>query len=405
MDTLRHATQLLQPFMGETRRGTWLALAFHEAHRSLYDAIPLAGAPRDFTVQCVRLLLDRGCLGPRHALSLLLEVVGAEAGDERWPAFQALIAELDRPCGASRVAPVPLSTSQKMKLSARSGRERPMRLTRIPEMRRDLQKIAGCDNPARAIDILFIHGLGGDAWTTWMADPDSIDSFWPGWLAEDLPDAGLWTLGYAASGSKWKEESMPLADRGTQVLDLLSNEGLGERPLAFITHSMGGIVAKQLLRNAESFGVPRFEMIAASTCGIAFIATPHSGANIASFAELAAAIYRTNEHVKELTAHDPRLRELHGWFLNKYLEAHKIVCRTYCERRELRPDLPLLGIRLPKGILVVDATSAEPNIKGERAIPLDEDHISICKPVSRDAQLYKGMLRFLQECLASTARP
>jgi hypothetical protein len=37
----------------------------------------------------------------------------------------------------------------------------------------------------------------------------------------------MWTLGYAASGSKWKEESMPLADRGNQLLDLLSIEGLG----------------------------------------------------------------------------------------------------------------------------------------------------------------------------------
>lgn len=71
---------------------------------------------------------------------------------------------------------------------------------------------------------------------------------------------------------------MPLADRGNQVLDLLSSEGLGQRPLVFITHSMGGIVAKQILRNADDLGVKRFEPILAQTRGIAFIATPHSGA-------------------------------------------------------------------------------------------------------------------------------
>ena len=194
---------------------------------------------------------------------------------------------------------------------------------------------------------------------------------------------------------------MPLADRGNQVLDLLNNEGLGERPLAFITHSMGGIVVKQILRNADDLGVKRFAPILAQTRGIAFIATPHTGAHIANFAELAAAIYRTNEHVKELSAHDPRLRELHGWFLNKYLDNHPVVCRTYCEKRELRPEIPLLGIRLPKGLLVVDESSAEPNIKGERAIPLDEDHVGICKPADRSAQIYKGMLRFVRDCLAT----
>lgn len=285
-------------------------------------------------------------------------------------------------------------------------KEPPMLLTRIPEpdARRGLQKIAGCDEDARLIDIVFIHGLGGDAWTTWMADKDDIGTFWPNWIAADLPQAGLWTLGYAASGSKWQEESMPLADRGNQVLDLLSNEGLGERPLAFVTHSMGGIVAKQILRHAESFGVDRWEAIAKQTKGIAFIATPHSGAHVANFAELAAAVYRTNEHVKELSAHDPRLRELHGWFL-KYQRGQSLICRTYCERRELRPEIPLLGIKLPKGILVVDETSAEPNIPGERAVPLDEDHISICKPDSRDAQLYKGVVRFLKDCLAAAQVP
>lgn len=281
-----------------------------------------------------------------------------------------------------------------------------MLLTRIPEpdARRGLQKIAGCDDDTRGIDIVFIHGLGGDAWTTWMADKDDIGTFWPNWIAAELPQAGLWTLGYAAEGSKWKEESMPLADRGNQVLDLLSNEGLGERPLAFVTHSMGGIVAKQILRHAESFGVERWEAIAKQTRGIAFIATPHSGAHVANFAELAAAIYRTNELVKELSAHDPRLRELHGWFL-KYQRGGKVICRTYCEKRELRPEIPLLGIKLPRGILVVDETSAEPNIPGERAVPLDEDHLSICKPPSREAQLYKGVVRFLKDCLAATSRP
>jgi len=285
-------------------------------------------------------------------------------------------------------------------------RSKPVLLSKIPDERerRDMQKIAGCDNADRLLDIVFIHGLGGDSWTTWMADTDAIQTFWPNWLPEKFPQAGLWTLGYAANSSKWKEESMPLADRGNQMLDLLANEGIGERPLAFITHSMGGIVAKQILRHAESFGVTRWEAMAQNTKGIAFIATPHSGAHIANFAELAKAVYRTNEHVAELAAHDPRLRELHGWFLN-FQRKHQLICRTYCERREVRPEIPILKIKLPKGILVVDETSAEPNIPGERAIPLDEDHISICKPADRDAQLYKGIVRFLNDCIKATSHP
>jgi hypothetical protein len=62
-------------------------------------------------------------------------------------------------------------------------------------------------------------------------------------------------------------------------------------------------------------------------------------------------------------------------------------------------------IRLPNGVLIMDETSAEPNIPGERAIPLDEDHISICKPSSPEAQLYKSISRFLNQCLEAISHP
>ena len=260
-----------------------------------------------------------------------------------------------------------------------------------------LAKVSGCENPERAADVVFVHGLGGNARATWMADDKREETFWPAWLAADFPQLGVWTLGYAADVSKWKAESMPLADRGNAVLEQLSNKGLGRRPLIFIAHSLGGIVVKQILRHAESLGVARWEAIANQTRGIAFIATPHSGANIANFAQFISAVLRTNEQVEELAAHHPRLRELHGWFLNKYLDRVQVVCRTYCEKREVRPEV--LGIKLPKGILIVDETSAEPNIRGERAIPLDEDHISICKPAARGAPLCDSIWCFIEDCL------
>ena len=109
MNRIERAADLLTPFMGEERRDTWLTLAFFAEHRDVYDAIPQRGATRDFVVACVRRLLDRGRAGSRHALSLLLEAVRSEAGEERQPAFQALIEELDRPClaGADLAAAPP----------------------------------------------------------------------------------------------------------------------------------------------------------------------------------------------------------------------------------------------------------------------------------------------------------
>ena len=116
---------------------------------------------------------------------------------------------------------------------------------------------------------------------------EAAQGFWPSWIGSDFANVGVWTLGYRADVSAWTSESMPLADRGTAILETLANEGIGERPVVFITHSMGGILAKQILRHATSFGVKRWEAIARNTRGIAFLATPHAGADLAGFAELA----------------------------------------------------------------------------------------------------------------------
>ena len=270
-----------------------------------------------------------------------------------------------------------------------------------------LSALANCESPARVCDVVFVHGLGGGSHSTWACS-DAAQGFWPEWIGADFANVGVWTLGYRADASAWTSESMPLADRGTAILETLANEGIGERPIIFITHSMGGILTKQILRHATSFGVKRWEAIARNTRGIAFVATPHAGADLAGFAELARLVLRTNEHVAELRAHHPRLRELHAWFL-KFQSDQKVLCRTFCETRELRPTV--LGLSLPKGILVVDQTSAEPHVQGEVAIPLDEDHVSISKPSDRSAPLYKSLRRLIDEVLseggadAEPARP
>ena len=64
-----------------------------------------------------------------------------------------------------------------------------------------LHQVAGCDNPGRQVDVVFIHGLGGDAFGTWRCS-GAEDAFWPAWLAEEVPEAGVWTLSYPAGPTR-----------------------------------------------------------------------------------------------------------------------------------------------------------------------------------------------------------
>jgi hypothetical protein len=249
-----------------------------------------------------------------------------------------------------------------------------------------LNSIANTEQGDRGGDVIFVHGLEGDARGTWHP-AGRPEAFWPAWLGEELPGVGIWSLGYELHASAWLGGTMPLADRATETLHLLETHGIGARPLVFVTHSFGGLLVKQMLRHARDFGQPGWQAIAGQTKGVVFLSTPHSGSNVANWARYVRTVLRLSETVEELRAHDSRLRELSTWY-RQAVDELGIQTRVYYEKQATR------------GVLVVDPTSAEPGLKGVIPIPLDADHLTICKPESKDALVYRSVKQFIERCLA-----
>lgn len=248
-----------------------------------------------------------------------------------------------------------------------------------------LHRIAGCDDDARRADVVFIHGLGGDAFATWRHGADASTS-WPHWLGEAHPEVGVWSLGYAASptrlarvkawftdGSRDAGHAMPLPDRGLQVLDLMVQRGLGQRPILFVCHSLGGLVAKQVLRRSADADDAGRRSVAEATRAVLFLATPHAGAALATMLDAFRTVFGTTVSIEDLRAHDAHLRDLGDWYRDN---AGRLGVETaaYFEWRTIG------------GVKIVDPTSANPGV-GAAPVGLDEDHLSIAKPRDRDAQV------------------
>jgi pimeloyl-ACP methyl ester carboxylesterase len=246
-----------------------------------------------------------------------------------------------------------------------------------------LLKISGCDNGSRIADVIFLHGLGGDVLTTWRFG-DAESTSWPHWIGAEFPEVGVWSVGYAASPTKWSRfrgffsrkyrdsgHSMPLPDRALQVLDLMSQRDLGTRPILFICHSLGGLLAKQILRAASDSAQPQKNSVFAHTRGILFLATPHAGASLASMVSTFRKILGATVSIEDLRAHDAHLRNLLDWYRNHSANIRTV---TYFETRDV------FGAR------IVDQTSAHPGV-GVDPVGLDEDHISIAKPRDKEAQV------------------
>ena len=167
--------------------------------------------------------------------------------------------------------------------------------------------------------MVFIHGLGGDALATWRHGTDESTS-WPHWLGEEFPDVRVWSLSYAASPTKWAGllgrftgggrdagHAMALPDRAVQVLDRMVQKGLGERPLIFICHSLGSLLAKQILRTSADAVEAREKSVFGRTRAVLFLATPHAGAELASMMDEFRTVLGATITMEGLRAHDAQL--------------------------------------------------------------------------------------------------
>lgn len=242
--------------------------------------------------------------------------------------------------------------------------------------------------------VIFLHGLGGDARSTWMHNPADHATLWPQWLGEKC-DCPVWLMGYDAALSAWSEEAMPLEMQATAVLDKWLNEPLlRDQPVVLVGHSLGGLVIKAALSTAAMPGMARLRPVLEQVKGVVFLATPHFGAELATLARLLKNILRTNEQVGDLRAHNPELQR-HNATFRGLLEEHRWSVRIFSETRAVRYRTRWFSI--PWGVRVVNSTSSDPSVPGEIPVQLQEDHLSICKPKDEQAQIFTSMVGFLSD--------
>ena len=247
----------------------------------------------------------------------------------------------------------------------------------------ELIRVAGwSERPA--LNVVFVHGLGGHPYDTWRRGKDD-GSFWPVWLSQDVPGISAWTLSYAAPPTNWLGSAMPLQDRAINVLERLLAEPLLEAaPLVFICHSLGGLVVKQMLREANDQKDRRPEVAAllVRVKAVIFIATPHTGSAHASLLDKLRLLVWPSNSVRDLVKNDANLRNLNVWYRN-WSTTGNIGHLIFYETQGTAAGV------------IVDPGSGDAGLMSVNPVPIDANHISICKPVDKTALLYQRALAFI----------
>ncbi|GFP56267.1 protein SERAC1 [Trichoderma asperellum] len=148
------------------------------------------------------------------------------------------------------------------------------------------------------------------------------------------------------------------------------NLRMGERPIIFLVHSMGGLIVKEAYMQGQYD--PTYEAIIKAVSAIVFLSTPHRGTNLAETLNRilqVSFVASPMQFIAELAAGSQTLQKLNEQFRHV---APKLQIVSFYETR------PTTMFKKTQ-IMVLEKDSSVLGYPGEISKALDADHNGICK--------------------------
>lgn len=221
--------------------------------------------------------------------------------------------------------------------------------------------------------IIFIHGFTGDATDTWKNKRTKL--YWPQIVAEDesfnKSDIAVYDYPTQLTG----DSGLSIGDIADTLAHLLDqNIFKNYESILFISHSMGGLVTRNLLLKNDS--------LSQRVKGLYFLATPSGGSNLADIGNWLSLNNPQIRGMRELENNDFLSDQTSQWQQSSLSTS----ILTLCAHEKLEY----------KGVLVVDQASAQ-LLCNNRPVPVAENHVNIVKPKNSSSLVHISLRTLYQQ--------
>ncbi|KAI1172685.1 hypothetical protein F4777DRAFT_560506 [Nemania sp. FL0916] len=236
------------------------------------------------------------------------------------------------------------------------------------------------------VDLVLIHGFGGDLNDTWTYKENNSNVFWPcDLLSQKRPRTRILSFGYGVG----ENVVGTIRDYARTLMEYLhcQRDDAGCRPIVFLGHCLGGLIAKQAVRFAAKES--RYKSIAEATKAMMFFGTPHDGGDRKGWLKLA----------EKYKAMGSRCRMID--VLAKNTDDLLEIDEDFCQLRVRYRTVAFYEIRpLPeaKEVIVCKTSATGPMIAdGFEALTVDADHIHMCQFENADDGTFKKVLQVIKD--------
>ncbi len=229
--------------------------------------------------------------------------------------------------------------------------------------------------------IIFVHGLGGNRFNTWLSFPE--------FLQEEIPYLDVGMYQYATATSRIFRATPNIQDQAQTLAHIIRNENEYRR-IILIGHSLGGIMhmgaIEYLLRTEEE----ALDNIKA----LFLMATPQLGS--ARVPWLSRVL---SKDARALYPYNAYLNNIHEAFAN---HINPFAKRTMTKSGKPMRQIPIFVVTADRDVLV-DKLSAGSWIPTRQKNHSRGSHTSIVKPKRKSSDAYRWVRNRILECFPDLA--